>query len=100
MAGEQLRVTEGNAHGEQLSVDGDVLIGRSADDPAGRLGDDPEISRRHARAWRGTEGELRIEDLGSANGTFVNGERIEQRLLEEGDRIQVGPHLLLFVPAI
>jgi FOG: FHA domain len=40
-----------------------------------------------------------LEDEGSLNGTFVNGERIEQRLLEEGDRIQVGPHLLLFVPA-
>ena len=39
------------------------------------------------------------EDEGSLNGTFVNGERIEQRLLEEGDRIQIGPHLLLFVPA-
>jgi len=41
-----------------------------------------------------------LEDEGSLNGTFVNGERIEQRLLEEGDRIQIGPHLLLFVPAV
>jgi pSer/pThr/pTyr-binding forkhead associated (FHA) protein len=39
-----------------------------------------------------------LEDEGSLNGTFVNGERVEQRLLEEGDRLQVGPHLLVFVP--
>ena len=57
MAGEQLRVTEGKAEGERLAVERDVLIGRAADEPVGRLGDDPELSRRHARAWRGLEGE-------------------------------------------
>jgi pSer/pThr/pTyr-binding forkhead associated (FHA) protein/tRNA A-37 threonylcarbamoyl transferase component Bud32 len=95
MAGEQFRVTEGNALGEQLSVETDMPIGRAAPEPAGRLGDDPEISRRHARAWRGTEGELRIEDLGSANGTFVNGERIEDtRTLHVGDVVRMGQTVL------
>jgi pSer/pThr/pTyr-binding forkhead associated (FHA) protein len=91
MAGEQLRVTEGNADGERIAVDGDVLIGRAAEEAAGRLGDDPELSRRHARAWRGVEGELRIEDLGSANGTFVNDERLEgSRTLHVGDVVRMG----------
>jgi pSer/pThr/pTyr-binding forkhead associated (FHA) protein/tRNA A-37 threonylcarbamoyl transferase component Bud32 len=95
MAGEQFRVTEGNALGEQVSVAADMLIGRAAPEPDGRLGDDPEISRRHARAWRGTEGELRIEDLGSANGTFVNGERIEDtRTLHVGDVVRMGQTVL------
>ena len=77
MAGEQLRVTEGNARGTSLAVEAELLIGRAAPEEAGRLGDDPELSRRHARASRAANGQLTIEDLGSANGTFVNGERID-----------------------
>ena len=58
----------------------------------------PTGSARHATVRVEPVGVV-LEDEGSLNGTFVNGERIEQRLLEEGDRIQIGPHLLLFVPA-
>jgi sulfur carrier protein ThiS len=58
----------------------------------------PTVSARHATVRIEPIGVV-LEDEGSLNGTFVNGERIEQRLLEEGDRIQIGPHLLLFVPA-
>src|SRR6478672_9271367 len=66
-----------------------------------RLGEDQtyELSGRLTKLGRHDEIDVVLEDEGSLNGTFVNGERIEQRLLEEGDRIQVGPHLLLFVPA-
>jgi pSer/pThr/pTyr-binding forkhead associated (FHA) protein/tRNA A-37 threonylcarbamoyl transferase component Bud32 len=91
VAGEQLRVTEGKARGTRLAVDGEFLLGRAAPEGDGRLGDDPEISRRHARLSRGSRGELRIEDLGSSNGTFVNGERLEAaRVLELGDVVRVG----------
>jgi pSer/pThr/pTyr-binding forkhead associated (FHA) protein/tRNA A-37 threonylcarbamoyl transferase component Bud32 len=91
MAGEQLRVTEGNERGKLVSVDADLLIGRLAADEEGRLGGDPEISRRHARVSRGANGQLAIEDLGSANGTFVNGERIAApRNLRAGDAIRIG----------
>ena len=58
----------------------------------------PTVSARHATVRIEPVGVV-LEDEGSLNGTFVNGERTEQRLLEEGDRIQIGPHLLLFVPA-
>jgi pSer/pThr/pTyr-binding forkhead associated (FHA) protein/tRNA A-37 threonylcarbamoyl transferase component Bud32 len=95
MAGEQLRVTEGDARGERLVVEVDLLIGRAAEKSEGRLGDDPEISRRHAKASRGAQGELILEDLGSANGTFVNGERIDApRTLHLGDVIRVGQTVL------
>src|SRR5450755_2492269 len=91
MAGEQLRVSEGKAREARLSVDVDLLIGRLAPDDDGRLGDDAEISRRHAYVSRGSDGRLTIEDLGSANGTFVNGERIDAPVtLEAGDVIRVG----------
>jgi|GEM_PF-2834690 len=95
MAGEQLRVTEGKAREARLSVDVDLLIGRLAPDDDGRLGDDAEISRRHAYVSRGSDGRLTIEDLGSANGTFVNGERIDAPVtLEAGDVIRVGKTVL------
>ena len=76
MAGEQLRVTEGVERGKSLTLDGDLLIGRAAPEDEGKLGGDPEISRVHARVSRAPGGELTIEDLGSSNGTFVNGEQI------------------------
>jgi len=95
MAGEQLRVTEGKARGTSLSVDVDLLIGRIAPERDGRLGDDPVISRRHARVSRRADGQLTIEDLGSANGTFVNDERLDApRTLDLGDVIRVGRTLL------
>ena len=58
----------------------------------------PTVSARHATVRIEPIGVV-VEDEGSLNGSFVNGERIEQRLLEDGDRVQVGPHLLIFVPA-
>lgn len=50
----------------------------------------PEISRRHARLIK-QSGELLAEDLGSANGTTVNGQRIQQQRLAAGDRLELGP---------
>ena len=95
MAGERLRVTEGKARGVHLSVDADLLIGRLAPDEEGRLGDDGEISRRHAYVSRGSDGRLTIEDLGSANGTFVNDERIDAPvMLEAGDVVRLGRAVL------
>lgn len=58
----------------------------------------PTVSARHATVRREQVGVV-IEDEGSLNGTFVNGQRIEQQLLEDGDQVQIGPHLLLYVPA-
>src|SRR6516165_6364732 len=91
MAGEQLRVSEGKDRDALLAVGTELLIGREAPEEAGRLGNDPKISRRHAAVRRAADGTLTIEDLGSANGTFVNGERIgAPRELAVGDVIRLG----------
>jgi pSer/pThr/pTyr-binding forkhead associated (FHA) protein len=58
----------------------------------------PTVSARHATIRKEQVGTV-IEDEGSLNGTFVNGELVQQQLLEAGDRIQIGPHLLVYVPA-
>ena len=51
-----------------------------------------EISRKHCRLVQ--EGDqLRLEDLGSSNGTFHNGARIQEAILQPGDTLQVGPVL-------
>jgi pSer/pThr/pTyr-binding forkhead associated (FHA) protein len=58
----------------------------------------PTVSTRHATVRVEPVGVV-IEDEGSLNGTFVNGVRVEQQLLEDGDRIQIGPHQLIFTAA-
>jgi pSer/pThr/pTyr-binding forkhead associated (FHA) protein len=58
----------------------------------------PTVSTRHATVRVEPVGVV-IEDEGSLNGTFVNGVRVEQQLLEDGDRIQIGPHQLVFTAA-
>ena len=50
---------------------------------------DPSISNVHARIFKGPEGYV-LEDLNSRNGTFVNGERIDRKLLHENDAVRLG----------
>jgi ABC-type multidrug transport system ATPase subunit len=52
--------------------------------------DDPSISDRHAELTLTNEGRVILRDLGSVHGTFVNGEPIREKLLQEGDLIQLG----------
>ena len=90
MAGETIRITGGPAQGQQIDVGQELQIGRSAG-ADGRLGDDPEISRQHARMSRNPAGQLVVEDLGSTNGTYVNGQRIAGPTpLNPGDTVQMG----------
>lgn len=95
MAAVELLVIDGVEGGKRLDIDDELLIGRQAPEDEGRLGGDPEISRRHARVSRGADGTLAIEDLGSANGTFVNDVRIDGPcVLAPGDRVRVGKTVL------
>jgi pSer/pThr/pTyr-binding forkhead associated (FHA) protein len=90
-----LEVISGNAPGSTIVVEDELVIGRHASG-AGRLSDDAEISRQHARILREATGEYAIEDLGSSNGTFVNGLRIQSpRLLSLGDSIEAGATTLV-----
>lgn len=72
---------------------GTHLIGR---DPASTVWvDSTVVSRRHARLVVGDD-VITLEDLGSRNGTYVNGDRIEGvRQLGDGDEIRVGPACLI-----
>jgi len=74
---------------------GDVLVaGRSADCDV-QLAQD-EVSRRHVRFER-ADGGYAVVDLGSVNGTFVNGKRVERHQLDVGDIVQVEGFQLTFV---
>jgi FHA domain len=92
----RLEVISGNAPGSTLVVEDELTIGRHASGP-GRLSEDEEISRQHARISREeATGNYAIEDLGSSNGTFVNGLRIRSpRVLAEGDSIETGATTLV-----
>ncbi len=57
--------------------------------------DDPRVSRHHAEI-RPRLGRHTIIDLGSLNGTRVNGRRVSEAALAEGDRIEIGPDAVLF----
>jgi pSer/pThr/pTyr-binding forkhead associated (FHA) protein len=73
-----------------ILVEDELLIGRQAEG-AGRLADDDEISRSHARVTLDASGFCAIEDLGSTNGTFINGLRISSpTTIAAEDLIEVG----------
>jgi hypothetical protein len=88
-----------------LDVDGDhypllaaiTILGR--DNTADVILDDPGISRQHTEIRVTSDGPhliANIRDLGSTNGTFVNGERITSQRLADGDRVNVGRTSLIF----
>ena len=88
----------GSAVGTGISARVGELIdstGAPASPADGTLGQDAEISRHHARVAR-SGGGFTIEDLGSTNGTFLNGRRIAgAEILSPGDRIMVGATTLV-----
>jgi predicted component of type VI protein secretion system len=90
-----LEVISGNATGSTIQVEDELLVGRLADGD-GRLGDDPELSRYHARLSREADGSFALEDLGSSNGSFINGRQIDcPELLSVGDSVEVGATTLV-----
>jgi pSer/pThr/pTyr-binding forkhead associated (FHA) protein len=85
-----LEVIAGKAAGMSILVEDELLIGRNAEG-AGKLAEDEEISRSHARVSLSPVGLCSVEDLGSTNGTFVNGLRITgPTTVSEGDTIELG----------
>ena len=88
-----LRVIGRDGSERTVEVDGTPLtLGRSSDN--GLVITDPRISRHHARlqARRGT---LVFTDLGSTNGSRVNGVRVDECALGTGDRVLIGDTVLL-----
>lgn len=79
------RVRKGSAY----PITDDMVLGR-ADSCAIGLGDDTFASQLHAHLFR-RDGKVWVEDLGSTNGTHLNGERVvATTVLGVGDRLQVG----------
>lgn len=72
---------------------GPVVIGR--DQESDIHFDCTEVSRRHAKIASRPGGIPRLEDLGSKNGTFVNGEPVTAHSLKHGDGIQIGSRVVL-----
>ena len=83
----RLRFVAGPLAGQVVEVTAAVVVGRQAAD---LVVDDPQVSRRHARLRPAGDG-IEVEDLGSLNGTWVNGARIDRPArLVPGDRVRVG----------
>lgn len=70
-----------------------TTLGRAADNDL--VISDPKVSRHHAEVVRSPEGFV-LRDLGSTNGTFVNGRKVSERLLVPGDTIVLGDTRLTF----
>lgn len=90
----QLTMRRGPSPNQRFILNQDIIaIGR--DIASDIIINDPEMSRNHARLIRGASG-YTIEDLGSTNGVFVNGERISApRRLKHGDEMGLGETVTL-----
>lgn len=95
--GEKLTAVAGPHAGTsfRLAAGAPLVLGR---DPANAIGlpEDTKASRAHARILRDSGGSWVVEDNGSTNGTFVNGQRVTRQELAPGDTILIGATALRF----
>src|SRR5690242_21721461 len=72
-------------------MDREIIVGRASDLDMVLVED--MVSRKHAKITASGE-QIVIQDMGSTNGTFVNGEKIKKARLKEGDRILIGTSII------
>jgi hypothetical protein len=96
--GYALRFISGKYQGGEfpLPSNREIVVGRSSELDMVLVED--MVSRRHAKIIV-TDDQIFIQDLGSTNGTFVNGEKIKRARLNEGDRILIGTSIIKLVTA-
>jgi serine phosphatase RsbU (regulator of sigma subunit) len=94
--GHYLVIVEGAEPGRRLEFDATTPLTIGRDPQQTLVVTDPELSRRHARVFLVNE-EPFVQDLGSTNGTFVDGERISApSKLDEGRLLRIGGHYLRY----
>jgi hypothetical protein len=75
--------------GAAFALGEEITVGRAATATIG-MGDDSFVSQLHARVYR-EAGSTMVEDLGSTNGTYLNGKRLTApERITKGDRVQIG----------
>src|SRR5215472_3406717 len=91
-----LRFISGKYQGGEFPIvpEKQIVVGRSSDLDMVLVED--MVSRKHARIAMQND-QIWIEDLGSTNGTFVNGEKIKRARLKEGDRVLIGTSILKLI---
>ncbi|MFP2901851.1 FHA domain-containing protein, partial [Corallococcus sp. 4LFB] len=95
-----LLLLTGPSAGRRYEVVSQLTLGRSpsCDIPL----EDDQVSRRHAQLFLDTvAGQVRLRDLGSTNGTLLNGQRLalqEEAVLRPGDRMRVGATIAVYEP--
>ena len=93
-----LLVKHGPNAGSTFLLDTDsTTVGRSTDSIV--FLDDITVSRAHATFERRKGGEWFVRDAGSLNGTYVNGEQVDETKLATGDQVQIGRFRLTFFQA-
>ena len=93
-----LVVNSGPSIGARFEV-GDLIVSAGRSVSSDIFLDDVTVSRSHARFIRTDSGRLAVQDAGSLNGTYVNHVRVDEKILESGDEIQIGKFKLIFLAA-
>lgn len=90
----ELKINSGESQGKSVEVTGDqFVIGR--DMRCDLVIKDFKVSRRHAYLKVLPDGRAAIHDLGSSNGTYLNGQRVQSAILNGGEQLQFGDTLLV-----
>lgn len=89
-----LTVTRGPNQGSRFRLDKDLTTtGRHPESDI--FLDDITVSRRHVE-FRREDGRFRVHDVGSLNGTYLNGDRVDDAALQNGDEVRIGKFRLIF----
>lgn len=92
----KLIVLDGTDKGKVVPIKSKNIIGRQAD--CSVVLKDKGVSSHHCKVERISEQEFRLTDLGSSNGTYLNGRTVQEIRLNYGDIILVGKTRILFQP--
>ena len=89
-----LVVQRGPGAGSRYLLDSDLsTVGRHPESDI--FLDDITVSRRHVE-FRRQDGTFRVHDVGSLNGTYLNGDRVDDAELQNGDEVRIGKFRLIF----